>query len=95
MRLVFDENAARDLENISDWISHDSPSAATNVIQRLKAACTNLPVFPAIGKESFEPGMRELVVTGLPYIIVYTVDRESDQIVVSAILHSAQNRKPE
>ena len=95
MRLVFDENAARDLENISDWISHDSPSAATNVIHRLKAVCTNLLVFPAIGKEGFEPGMRELVVTGLPYIIVYTVEREKDQIVVSAILHSAQNRKPE
>ncbi len=39
--------------------------------------------------------MRELVVTGLPYIIVYTVEREKDQIVVSAILHSARNRKPE
>jgi len=32
------------------------------------------------------------VVTGLPYIVVYTVNPDDDEVAVVGVFHSAQNR---
>lgn len=92
MRLVFDSKAEGDLQNIARWIERDSPNAAVAIIGRIKVVCSNLLVFPSMGKESSEPGTREVVVAGLPYIIVYRIEEDVDQIVIAAVFHSAQDR---
>jgi plasmid stabilization system protein ParE len=62
MRLVFDSKAEVDLQNIARWIEKDSPSAAIGVIGHIKVVCSNLVIFPSMGKESPEPGTREVLV---------------------------------
>jgi len=35
MKLIFDDQALVDLENIFDWIAQDSPATAKTVVDRL------------------------------------------------------------
>jgi toxin ParE1/3/4 len=48
------------------------------------------PVFPTSGGRLVD-GTRELVEA--PYIIVYTVDEQGDEIAVLAIVHGATDRE--
>lgn len=52
----------------------------------------DLPAFPFRGREGRVPGTRELVLTHLPYSVVYRVG--SDAIEILAILHQSQEWPP-
>ena len=47
-------------------------------------------MFPASGRLGQVPGTREVVVPGLPYVVVYTHDETRVDVV--AIFHGAQKR---
>jgi plasmid stabilization system protein ParE len=49
MKLVFDDQAIADLENIFNWISQDSPATARTVTDRLFSSIELLISFPLIG----------------------------------------------
>jgi toxin ParE1/3/4 len=93
MRVVVREAAARDLDDIFDWISKDSPRAATKLVRRILDRIDRLtiPGLTHIGRPGLVEGTRELVET--PYIVVYAVDEEADEITVLAIVHGARDRK--
>jgi toxin ParE1/3/4 len=93
MKVVVREAAARDLDDIIDWISSDSPRAAAELARRILARIDWLaiPGLSRIGRPGLAEGTRELVEP--PYIIVYTVDQPEDEIAVLAIVHGARNRK--
>jgi len=87
--LVFAEPAARDLEDIIDYIPLDSPKAAEGVYRALVTAAGRLKDFPESGHPGRAPGTRELSVTALPYIIVYEVGVET--VTVVAVFHGARH----
>ena len=93
MKVVIHEAAAADLDNILDWISRDSPRAATELVQRILARINRLNVtgLSHIGRPGLVRGTRELVEP--PYIIVYSIDETANQIVVLAIVHGARDRE--
>jgi toxin ParE1/3/4 len=93
MKVVVREAAARDLDDIIDWISRDSPRAAAQVARRILARIERLaiPGLARIGRPGLAEGTRELVEP--PYIIVYMVDEPADEIAVLAIVHGARNRE--
>jgi plasmid stabilization system protein ParE len=93
MELVFDDDAVVDLESIYDWIAQDSPAAARNVVQQLFRSAELLISFPLMGHVGREPHTFEWVVPRLPYIVVYQVDRAADRVIVTAVLHGAQDRE--
>ncbi len=66
MRLVFAEPAARDLEDIIDYIALDSSKAAEGVYRAIVAAAGRLKDFPESGHPGRASGTRELSVTALP-----------------------------
>jgi len=43
--------------------------------------------YPTIGKRGRERGTRELVVAGLPFIVIYAVQREELVILSAAYIH--------
>jgi addiction module RelE/StbE family toxin len=90
MKLVFDDQAVADLENIFGWIAQDSPATARTVTDRLFSSKELLISFPYVGRD---PDTFEWVVPRLPYVVVYEVDREQERIVVTAVLHGAQDRE--
>jgi toxin ParE1/3/4 len=94
MKIVFDTKAISDLQNIRRWIAFESPSAAAKVLERLFRSIRSLVVFPERGRKGLESGTRELVVPGLPYVIVYKIRTDTNEIDVAAVLHNAQGRTP-
>ncbi|HEY2226917.1 MAG TPA: type II toxin-antitoxin system RelE/ParE family toxin [Xanthobacteraceae bacterium] len=62
------------------------------VIARIRSAADRLGVWPYTGHVGRAPGTYEWVVVGLPYIIVYEVDEDADEVAIIAVFHGAQDR---
>jgi len=94
MRIVFDEDAVKDLQEIRAWIGRDSPRAADELVSRIFEKVEYLlePELTYMGRPGLDPGTHELIEN--PYIIVYEVHEEAREIVVLAVVHGAQKRKP-
>ena len=92
MKLIFDERALVDLDNIFAWISQDKPAAAKAVVERIFRSVEQLANFPHMGRAGHEEGTHEWVVPRLPYIVVYEIDAERDEIVIVGVFHGAQAR---
>ena len=90
MRLRWRLSAISDLAHIRDYIAASSPSGAQDVVDRVLRSVARLRLFPHSGRVGQVHGTRELVVPGLPYIVVYTHDDEGVDIV--AVFHGAQKR---
>jgi plasmid stabilization system protein ParE len=43
--------------------------------------------YPALGRRGRERGTRELVVAGMPYIIIFAIHR--DQLIILRVLHTS------
>lgn len=95
MKLVFDDRALADLENIFHWIAAENPRAARAVVDRVFSSTELLVSFPLMGREGRDPGTREWVVPRLSYVVVYEIDDARGELVVTAVFHGAQNREDE
>jgi addiction module RelE/StbE family toxin len=95
VKLVFDDRALADLEGIYNWISKDNPAAAKVVVERLFESTEHLATFPKMGHAGRDEGTFEWVVPNLPYIAIYEIHRERDEIIVVAVVHGAQEREEE
>jgi plasmid stabilization system protein ParE len=93
MKITFDSAANSDLGEIFAWIEKDSPRAARAVIERIerRTALLAVPGLSYMGRPGRDPGTYELVEP--PYIIVYEVHIEREEIVVLAVFHGARNRE--
>ncbi|MEA2838008.1 MAG: toxin ParE1/3/4 [Bradyrhizobium sp.] len=92
MELVYDDEALADLKDIFNWIAQDSPAAAKTAVDRLFSSTELLIDFPFMGHVGREPNTFEWAVPRLPYIVVYEVHRLQKRVVVTAVLHGAQDR---
>jgi toxin ParE1/3/4 len=93
LRLRFSARTLAHIAQIHGYIEERNPRAATAVVDRIRAAAELLAEFPHIGREGREPGTREWVVRGLPYIIVYELGpSDSNDLIVLAVYHGAMER---
>jgi addiction module RelE/StbE family toxin len=92
MKVIIREAAYDDLDRISVWIAKDRPRSADSVIDRILESAERLGHFPYMGHVGRVPGTYEWVVPGLPYIIVYTINTNDDEVTVVAVFHGAQDR---
>ena len=92
MRIVFDVAARDDLDRIFAWIAEHNPGAAHEMAWRIEARIELLatPGLSHLGRPGLVEGTRELVEP--PYIVVYKVDEDHQQIRVVSIVHGARNR---
>lgn len=88
MKIQWHKLARRDLRHVHAYIARDNPKAAAGVARRIRSAIERLPDNPALGRPGRVLGTRELVVTGTPYLVPYTISNEA--IVVLRVLHGAQ-----
>lgn len=92
MRLIFDDVALADLEDIFHWIAKDNPKAVKAVVERIFASVEYLASFPQMGRAGRDEGSFEWVVPRLPYIVVYEIHSERDEVIVVAVMHGAMDR---
>lgn len=88
MAIKFTEAARADLYGIRSYIAQDNPLAARKVIQTIREQVNVLLDQDEIGRPGRIDGTRELVITGLPYIVCYTVTDEV--ITILRVLHGRQ-----
>jgi addiction module RelE/StbE family toxin len=88
MHLRWTQEAANDLEHIADYLLTHAPDRAPELVRAVYDAPSALLTFPNRGRPGKKEGTLELVLTPLPYIVVYRV--RGDVIFVVRILHGAQ-----
>jgi toxin ParE1/3/4 len=71
--------AAQDLFQIVQRVQKDSSAAAAQVANKLYEGCERLQDFPRRGRTGRVEGTRELIVPGLPYIVVYRIQEHGAQ----------------
>lgn len=89
MRVIWTASARHDLRGIWAYIARDNPIAADRVDDELVAAGGSLSEMPRRGRPGRRTGTRELIVTGRPYIIVYTLRGET--VAILRVVHMAQD----
>lgn len=88
MQIRWTEEAAADLEQIADYLFEHAPHRAAEFVRSVFDAPAALLTFPLRGRPGKKEGTRELVLSPLPYIVVYAV--RGDVIHIARILHGAQ-----
>ncbi len=89
MRIRWTEPAALDLTGICDYVhEHDRPEAARRIALRIYEAVDSLASLPHRGRFGRSRDTRELLVRGLPYIVVYP--GHEDVVEINRILHGAR-----
>jgi toxin ParE1/3/4 len=93
MRIRWTLPAAEALECIADSIARDNPPAAHRVVNTLYDRAEQLADFPLRGRVGCLENTRELLIPGLPYIIIYRVRGETVEIV--SIFHGSRRFPPD
>ncbi len=89
MRLRWTIPAADDLENIKNYLQQHYPQFAESTVRTIYQGILALKTLPSQGRPGQHAGTRELVITPLPYVVVYRVKAEAVEIL--HIYHGAQD----
>jgi addiction module RelE/StbE family toxin len=92
VQVKWTSRARRDLSSVEAYIAQDNPTAAIDTVLKIIAATETLAGFADTGRPGRVPDTRELVITGLPYIIPYRV---SNSIVVILRVYHTSRKWPE
>ncbi len=88
MEVVWLEEALYDLKEIGQYIAEDDPTAAYRALAQIKTSVDSLRQNPELGRPGRVEKTRELVISGLPYIVPYYIKKK--EVRVLAVLHTAR-----
>jgi toxin ParE1/3/4 len=89
MRIRWTDPAATDLENIKNYLFRQYSQFAEPTVRTIYQRVRSLKKAPYIGRPGHRAGTRELPLTPLPYVVVYSVHGEAIEIL--HIHHGAQD----
>jgi toxin ParE1/3/4 len=92
LKLRFTPQAAENIGAIADYIRKRNPQAARKVRAAVYEGLRHIIMFPLIGRQQKEQGVRKLITPRYAYLIYYMLDEIADEIIILAIKHSAQER---
>ncbi|MGP0070448.1 MAG: type II toxin-antitoxin system RelE/ParE family toxin [Bryobacteraceae bacterium] len=81
--------AVDDLEGIREYLDHHYPHLTESTVRTIYRYIRSLKKAPNRGRPGHRSGTRELVLTPLPYVVVYSVKAEAVEIL--HIYHGAQD----
>lgn len=89
MRVRFDPEALRHLDNIFGYVAKRDASAARRLSERILRVISRLEHYPFLARGRRSDDCRILVIPGTPYVAIYRVKK--DEVQILQILHTAQN----
>lgn len=92
VEIVWSPVARVRLREIRAYVAGDKPVAAERLATRIVALIEALRSHPHLGWAGAEPGIRELVIGGTPYIVLYRV--RGRRVTINTIWHAAQLKQP-
>ncbi len=90
VEIVWSALARARLREIRAYVARDKPEAAERLAMRIVALVEALRNHPHLGLVGAEPGIRELVIGGTPYVVLYRV--QGERVVISTIWHGARRK---
>lgn len=90
IEIVWSPLALARLQEIRAFVALDKPGAAERLATRIVSIVEALRTHPYLGRVGAEPGIRELIIGGTPYSILYRV--RSRRLIISTITHASQSR---
>ena len=91
VEIVWSPRALSRLREIRDYVAKDKPEAAARLATRIVSLVEALKEHPYLGHAGSEPGVRELIVGGTPYLIFYRV--RSNRVTIATIWHGQNSRR--
>jgi plasmid stabilization system protein ParE len=89
MKVVYTEDALKDLDAIADWLIVHYPAVAPAVERRIRRAVANIARWPKSARRSARsPGIRVTLLGRYPYKIFYRV--ADDTLEILHIHHAAR-----
>jgi toxin ParE1/3/4 len=89
MLVRWTQPAADDLLHICDYTAERFGAAqARRVADAIYATAASLQDMPNRGRKGRKPNTREMLISGLPYVIIYRVGQDTVEII--RILHTSQ-----
>jgi addiction module RelE/StbE family toxin len=88
LEIVWSPLALARLREIRAYVAKDKPDAASRLAMRIFAVVEALRDHPYLGRAGAEPDIRELVIGGTPYVVLYRV--QADHVIIGTIWHGAQ-----
>jgi toxin ParE1/3/4 len=76
------------LQDIRAYVAKDKPVAAERLAIRIVAVVEALRNHPYLGHARTESGVRELIIGGTPYVVLYRV--RGKRVTIQTIWHAAQ-----
>lgn len=91
-QVIWAESARDELWNAIQYIAAENPDAAEKVADKIDATAQNLADY-ATGHPGRVSGTYEKSVTGLPYIIAYSImtDGTEEKVAILRVIHTARN----
>lgn len=90
MQVDWTPHSQIDVRNIRAYIAEHNRAAADRMVLRIVSAGDALVEFPNRGRPTGVPDVRELVIPGTPYLLVYRV--EGGLVQILSVWHGAQDR---
>ena len=91
VEIIWSPLARTRLQEIRAFVALDKPDAAVRLATRIVAVVETLKTHPHLGRTGAEPGLRELVIGGTPYIVLYRV--RGERVTINTIWHGAQRKE--
>ena len=81
--------ASASLDAEYDYIQRENPKAARRVFTRITSVVKRLKDYPLSGRIGQVDGTRELIITGLPYMVIYRV--ATDGVEILRVFHTSRD----
>jgi len=88
--IVWSPLARARLQEIHAYVALDKPDAAKHLATRIVAVVEALRSHPYLGRAGAAPELRELVIGGTPYIVIYRV--HGNRLTIDTIWHAAKKK---
>ena len=83
------KDAGDDLNSVEDYIKQqDKPQTAVKIIIKIINTVESLADHPATGRVGRVEGTRELIISGLPYIVPYRI--RGNTVEILRVLHTSR-----
>ncbi len=87
MQVKWSKKALLNLSAAVKYIAADKPGAARDAAQRIWDVAKLLAEQPDMGRTGRVKGTRELIVTGLPFILPYVI--HEDSVIILRVMHTS------
>jgi addiction module RelE/StbE family toxin len=88
MQVKWLRNAAKNLNDATEYIADDNPKVAREFFIHTIESVNKLAQYPELGRAGRVPGTRELVILGYPYIVPYRI--KDGNVEILRVFHTSR-----